>query len=372
MAGIYIHIPFCKQPCSYCNFYFSTSLVFKEKLIAALISELSLQSQFTNNQTIETIYFGGGTPSVLDAGELHSIINTIHKYYPVSDHAEITLEANPDDIEKNKLSDYKTMGINRLSIGVQSFYNEDLALMNRAHNSQQAESCIKISQDAGIENISIDLIYGIPGLDERKWKENLSKSDLYKVKHLSCYALTVEENTILFHQIRKKKINEPSNSTAATHFRILMDYASENNWLHYEISNFCKEGYHSRHNSSYWEGKHYLGIGPSAHSFDGNSRQWNIANNKKYIESIESGKIPAESEILSEQQKWNEYIMIGLRTSNGIDLNYLEHKFPQFIKNFYKNLKTANQSYFTKTEKGIKLSEEGIYFADKLAADFFE
>jgi oxygen-independent coproporphyrinogen-3 oxidase len=371
MAGIYIHIPFCKQPCSYCNFYFQTTQYFKKSFITALSHEIILQKNYLNGAPIQTIYFGGGTPSVLTNSEIDTILNQISKHHQIAPSPEITLEANPDDITPNKIKEFKESDINRLSIGIQSFHQKDLQLMNRAHNANEAENCIKISQDAQIENISIDLIYGTPGLTQKKWEENLQKAEQFKVKHLSCYALTVEENTPLFHQIRKKKVKNPSDTLASLHFNQLLQFTQNHNWQHYEISNFCKEGYISQHNSAYWQGKNYLGLGPSAHSFNNHSRQWNIANTKKYIETINKNIVPYTIENLTQKQKWNEKIMIGLRTSWGINLIELQELFPDFTEQFYKTLKTKNQNNFIQTPQNLKLSKKAIFFADQIASDFF-
>jgi oxygen-independent coproporphyrinogen III oxidase len=371
MAGIYIHIPFCKQPCSYCNFYFSTSQHFKADFLKYLEKEIEMQQDYLENEEINTIYFGGGTPSILSAKEISTILEKINKHFKVNHESEITLEANPDDLTKEKISTLKTSGVNRLSIGVQSFFEEDLKLMNRAHSAYEAESCIKLAQDSGIENISIDLIYGTPGLSNEAWKKNLDYSEKYNVKHLSCYALTIEENTPLFHQIRKKQIAHPDDAMAAKHFQILMDFAETNNWWHYEISNFCKDGYISKHNSSYWQGKKYLGLGPSAHSYNAVSRQWNIAGLKKYIDYLEVGKLNFEIEVLDKNQRWNEYIMIGLRTSWGLDRHYLKANFPEFIEQFSRLISQSNPDFFSISDEKICLSKSGMFYADKIASDFF-
>lgn len=371
MAGIYIHIPFCKQPCSYCNFYFQTTTYFKKSFLKALNQEIILQKNYLKNNTIETIYFGGGTPSVLSATEIDQIINQISKYHKISQNPEITLEANPDDISTTKIKELKIAGVNRLSIGIQSFHQKDLKLMNRAHNVTEAENCIKISQDSNIENISIDLIYGTPGLTQKNWERNLQKAEQFKVKHLSCYALTVEENTPLFHQIRKNKIKKPTDTLASLHFNQLLKFAETNKWEHYEISNFCKEGYLSKHNSAYWQNKKYLGLGPSAHSFNSHSRQWNISNTIKYIDAINNTQLPFEIENLSLNQKWNEKIMIGFRTSWGLNLHTLQQEFPQHIENFYKTLQQKDSSHFIRSTESIKLSAKALFFADQIASDFF-
>lgn len=371
MAGIYIHIPFCKQPCSYCNFYFSTSLYFKEQFLTALNKEIHLQSKFLDYEIVATIYFGGGTPSLLSAVEIEHILNSIYKNFKVEKDVEITLEANPDDLTSSKLTNFKKAGINRLSIGTQSFFNDDLKLMNRAHNSDEALQSIQKAQDIGFHNISIDLIYGIPSMSKEKWLENLTIAFSQNIQHLSCYALTVEENTPLFHQIRKQKIEAPSDIEASAHFDILMDFTRDKNWVHYEISNFCKEGYISKHNTSYWQQKKYLGLGPAAHSFDGKNRQWNIANNKKYVESLKNDIIPFEVETLSEKDQFNEAVMIGLRTMWGVNLNQIATKFPGFYAPLLMQLENIDKSLITLKKNHLKLTQKGKHFADRIAADLF-
>lgn len=371
MAGIYIHIPFCKQPCSYCNFYFSTSLYFKEQFLAALNNEIKLQSNFLENEKVATIYFGGGTPSLLSATKIEHILNSIYKNFKVEKDIEITLEANPDDLTSSKLTDLKKAGINRLSIGTQSFFNDDLKLMNRAHNSNEALQSIQKAQDIGFHNISIDLIYGIPDMNREKWEKNLEFAFSQNIQHLSCYALTVEENTPLFHQIRKQKIKAPSDIETSSHFDILMDFAKNKNWLHYEISNFCKKGYISKHNTSYWQQKKYLGLGPAAHSYNGKDRQWNIANNKKYVESLKNNIIPFEIERLSQKDQFNEAIMIGLRTIWGVNFNETATKFPEFHATLLKQLKNIDKDLITFNENHLKLTQKGKHFADRIAADLF-
>lgn len=371
MAGIYIHIPFCKQPCSYCNFFFTTSQYFKDSFIAALLKEVELQKNYLNHEEISTIYFGGGTPSLLSSNEISTILEKIYSTFKIVSHPEITLEANPDDLTREKILQLKEANINRLSIGIQSFFDQDLKLMNRAHNSVEAETCIKFSQDVEITNISIDLIYGTPGLTEEKWIENLNKAENFNIKHLSCYALTVEENTPLYHSVRKKKTPPPNDSDASKHFEILATFAQNNHWRHYEISNLCKDGYISQHNSSYWLGKKYLGLGPSAHSYNHHSRQWNIANMKKYIETLNHNKLNYEIENLTPEQQWNEKIMIGLRTDWGLNLHELQNQHPQFYQQFLQSLTNYSPELIEISQNTIKLTKQGMLYADKIASDFF-
>ncbi len=322
MAGIYIHIPFCRKACYYCNFHFSTSLQSLEKMVEALHVEVRLRKSYIN-QPVETIYFGGGTPSLLSINHLKSIISAIHTHYNVSSTAEITLEANPDDINTLTLQSWKEAGINRLSIGVQSFFDDELQWMNRNHTAQQSLKCIKQAQDNGFENISIDLIYGTPSLTEQQWMQILQTATSLNIPHLSCYALTVEEKTALSEMIKKKTSSPVNTDSQAEQFLKLIDFLTMKGYEHYEISNFSKPGWRSKHNTSYWLGKTYLGIGPSAHSFNKTSRQWNIANNALYIKAIQQKTIPYTIEQLTLTQQLNEYIMIALRTMEGLDLNYI-------------------------------------------------
>jgi len=323
-AGIYLHIPFCRQACVYCNFHFSTSLKHKDELLKAMQVELEMMRDYLNGAEIATIYFGGGTPSLLTADEINRLMDAIFKFYPVLNPDEITLEANPDDLDKIYIRSLKNTPINRLSIGVQSFRDEDLLYMKRAHNSNQADYAIKAAQDAGYTNLSIDLIYGIPGLKDNDWKEALNRVKNLKIPHFSAYALTVEEKTALHHAILNKKSLPVDLSQAAVQFEILMMQAAINGYDHYEISNLALPGHKAIHNSNYWSGMPYLGIGPAAHSFNGASRRWNISNNPLYTKSLLTDrKLTFEEEILTHTEHLNEYIMTSLRTSGGCDLDYI-------------------------------------------------
>ncbi len=373
MAGIYVHIPFCKKACHYCNFHFSVSLKNKNDFIAALLKEIKLQQNYLQLEPIETIYFGGGTPSIVEKAELQQVIQQLHASFTIEAGAEITLEANPDDINKEKLAAWKEAGINRLSIGIQSFFEEDLQWMNRAHNALQAKSCIALAQQAGFYNLSIDLIYGTPGLTDDKWSQNVLAALAMGIPHLSCYALTVEPGTALQKMIAQHKKEEVDTEKQARHFILLMDWLQSAGYEHYEISNFAKPGHRSRHNASYWAGKKYLGLGPSAHSFNGNSRQWNIANNALYIQSLQENIISFEEEKLTPIQQLNEYIMTSLRTREGLDLQ-------QVVKNFGETVSKQiqhNSSRFITGEKLLlnghllQLTKEGKLFADGIAADLF-
>jgi len=373
MAGIYIHVPFCRKACHYCNFHFSVSLKSKNDFIAALLKEMGLQQNYLQQEAITSIYLGGGTPSLLEADELQQIFRRLRALFTIAPDAEITLEANPDDISPVKLQAWKAVGINRLSIGIQSFFERDLVWMNRAHNAVQARHCIVLAQEAGFGNLSIDLIYGTPVLTDEQWQENVSTAIAFNIPHLSCYALTVEPGTALQKMIIQHKKEDTDTEKQARHFLLLMDWLQQADYEHYEISNFARPGSRSRHNSSYWAGKKYLGLGPSAHSFNGSSRQWNIANNGLYIQSVEKNILPFEEEILTDTQRLNEYIMTSLRTQEGIDLNYTALTFGE---NARQQLQT-NSSKFIATEKlqlnreALQLTKEGKLFADGIAADLF-
>ena len=385
MSGIYIHIPFCKQACHYCNFHFSTSLRYKNELIAALLKEMEIYASpqtFISDKTeqallekgitvpdiIETIYLGGGTPSLCTKDEIQSIIEKIHSVYKVSLGPEITLEANPDDINEEKLNDWRETGINRLSIGIQSFFEEDLQWMNRAHNSQQAVDSLQLAINT-FKNITIDLIYGTPGLTNEKWKQNVDKAIAFNIPHLSCYALTVEPKTPLQKFIQQQKMEDIDPDKQSEQFLLLMQWMEEAGYEHYEISNFAKPGFRSLHNSSYWSGKNYLGFGPSAHSFDGNARWWNIANNSSYIDSINKGILPIEKEILTATQKLNEYIMISLRTVEGLNLTKLSKAESDELRT--KSGKYIESGHLRLENNFLRLTWEGKLLADGIAADLF-
>ncbi|MFV0209565.1 radical SAM family heme chaperone HemW [Empedobacter stercoris] len=372
MAGIYIHIPFCKQKCSYCDFHFSTNLHNKSNLVKAINKELLLRKNEIS-QPLETIYFGGGTPSILSEIELESIFETIFKNYSTQNLKEVTLEANPDDLNQEKLKFLKSTPINRLSIGVQSFFEEDLQLMNRAHNAQEAERSIKLVQDFGFDNITIDLIYGSSTTTNDMWMKNLQKAINLNVPHISSYALTVEEKTILDHQIKKGITKPVDEDRQNEQFQLLVDTLTSNNFIQYEISNFGKENYFSLHNSNYWKGIHYMGIGPSAHSYNGKSRAWNIANNTKYIQAINQNNLPQEIEVLNEAERFNEMIMIGLRTIYGIDVDRINSEFSQPILDlFYQEInQLIKENLIIKQENKIILKPESKFFADGIASRLF-
>ena len=317
MSGIYIHIPFCKQACHYCDFHFSTSMKKKDEMVLAIAKEIEMRKNEFENETVETIYFGGGTPSVLQIADIKFLIDVVYKNYTVIENPEITLEANPDDLSENRIIELSNNRINRLSIGIQSFFEDDLKMMNRAHNSAEAKNCLEIATQY-FNNISIDLIYGIPGMSNKKWKQNIETALSFRINHISSYALTVEPKTALKKLIEGGKIAQPKDEVASEHFQILLETLEEHGFIHYELSNFGKENYFSKNNSAYWLGKKYIGIGPSAHSYNGKNRSWNVSNNAIYLKYIQENKLPSETEILTKTDQYNEYIMTGLRTLGRI------------------------------------------------------
>jgi oxygen-independent coproporphyrinogen-3 oxidase len=372
MSGIYIHIPFCKQACFYCDFHFSTSLKKKEDMIVALVKEIELRKDEIENTSIETIYFGGGTPSVLSTKEIEVLIAAVYENHSVVEAPEITLEANPDDLSEEKIIALSKSRINRLSIGVQSFFEKDLKLMNRAHNSKEASSCLSIASQY-FNNISVDLIYGIPGLSNEEWKENIQVALSFGVPHISSYALTVEPKTALESLIKKGEIKKVDDALAQEQFHVLIEVLAKENFIHYETSNFGKKGFFSKNNASYWLGKPYLGIGPSAHSFNGNQRSWNVRNNAKYIKAILGNSLPIERETLSEIDCYNEYMMTGLRTIWGVSLEKVALdfgvKFTDYLEKQSKKYITEELLYL---ENGIlRPTAKGKFLADGIASDLF-
>jgi len=372
MSGIYLHIPFCKKACNYCNFHFSTNQQKMDDLVQALVQEIALQQPYLSDE-VETIYFGGGTPSLLKPAQLNWLLETIRHYFTVKPDAEITLEANPDDIEPAILHTWKKAGINRLSIGIQSFQETDLAWMGRAHNALQAKDCIRLAQEAGITNLSIDLIYGGPTLPHENWKLNLQTAIESGVPHLSCYALTVEPKTALALKINRLELPEIDTQHQSEQFSMLQSITADAGYEQYEISNFALPEKRSKHNSSYWSGAHYLGLGPSAHSFNGVSRQWNISNNSLYIQSIQKGEVPFEKEVLTTVQQTNEYIMTALRTVEGISAEKLdsiaqESVFAEVLTDAQKYI---NQGMMELTDKQLRITPAGKFMADGIAADLF-
>ena len=372
MSGIYIHIPFCKQACYYCDFHFSTSLKKKDQLISALAKELRLRKDKFKNSTVETIYFGGGTPSLLSIEELQFLIDTVHENYSVATSPEITLEANPDDLFEEKIIELSQSPINRLSIGIQSFYEKDLKLMNRAHNAAEAKKCLEIATQY-FDNISLDLIYGIPNSTSKEWLDNIKTALSFGVPHISSYALTVEPKTALANFIDKGIIDDVDDEVAHQQFHQLIEQLEEAGFEHYELSNFAKPGYYSKNNSAYWLGKPYIGIGPSAHSFNGDQRAWNVKNNSIYIKKIEANQLPLEIETLSQNDKYNEFVMTGLRTIWGVSLSKIEDKFGLHYKNFL--IKEAqfyiNEQLLYIEKDSLKATKKGKFLTDGIASELF-
>ena len=372
MSGIYIHIPFCKQACNYCDFHFSTSMKKKDEMVLALTKEISLRKNEFENEIIETIYFGGGTPSTLQIADCRFLIDEVYKNYKVSENPEITLEANPDDLSEDYLIALSKIGINRLSIGIQSFFEDDLKMMNRAHNSAEAKKCLEIATKY-FDNISLDLIYGIPGMSDEKWKQNIETALSFGIPHISSYALTVEPKTALNKLIQTGKIAEPKDEVASAHFMILMETLEANGFVHYELSNFGKPDYFSKNNSAYWLGKKYIGIGPSAHSYDGISRSWNIANNSLYLKFIADNKLPNETEILSVADRYNEYIMTGLRTIWGVSLDRIQNEFGQDYLDYLSKQaqKFLNDDLLFIENSILRPTKKGKFLTDGIASDLF-
>lgn len=373
MAGIYFHIPFCRKACHYCDFHFSTSLQSRQAVLQAMLGELEARKDYLQGETIHSIYFGGGTPSLLSVEELQQFLNECARHFHLSPDAEYTLEANPDDLDLEKVKQLRSAGFNRLSIGMQSFYDEDLLYMNRSHTAAHAEQCIQLARDGGFTNFSIDLIFGYPLLSDAKWAHTVEKVIAHAVPHISCYAMTVEPRTALASFIQSKKVPPMDAAQSAAQFEYLMEELRNAGYLHYEISNYCLPGQRAIHNSNYWKGIPYLGIGPSAHSFDGNSRQWNVANNALYLRAIEQGEGLYEQEILSRVQKTNETIMTSLRTMEGLPFAVVES---QMEAEAYQTWKVMVHDYAAKGLLRIEadiavLTDEGKLLADAIAAELF-
>ncbi len=374
MAGIYIHIPFCRKACTYCNFHFSTSLQQKKNFLDALHHEIKLRRDFLKEgQSIETIYFGGGTPSLLESDEIKAIMDALQENYLISSDTECTLEANPDDITTSGVKAWMQAGINRLSLGVQSFDDAELGWMNRAHTSSQSLQSIDEIQEAGMQNFSVDLIFGSPLQSQDSLEKNTQLITSKKIKHISCYALTVEPRTVLFQQVKKGQTADTNPEQQANDFLFLMNYLQDAGYEHYEISNYALPGYRSKHNSSYWQGLPYLGLGPSAHGYDGiNKRRWNIANNSIYIHELLNNRLPFEEETLEPVQQLNEYIMTALRTAEGISLERVSNKFGDIKEEALKNkVSGLNPENISITDGKIRLSDAGKLFADGLALSLF-
>lgn len=373
MAGVYIHIPFCRKACHYCDFHFSTNLSYRSEMTAALRRELFLRKDYLEGEEVTTIYFGGGTPSLLDEGELDGLLDTVAKYHRVARDCEITLEANPDDLDEAKVPALKRTAVNRLSIGVQSFFDEDLRWMNRTHTAREALASVGRVLDAGYTNLTVDLMYGYPLLTDEKWLHNIRTFLSLDIPHLSCYNLTVEEGTALAAFIRKGREIPPDEGQGAAQFGLLMDEMEQSGFLHYEISNFCRGQAYSRHNTAYWRSKFYLGIGPSAHSFNGSSRQWNVAGNQRYLKALQRNEIPCENEQLSPDDRLNEYLMTGLRTVWGVDLLRVSADFGPAARADLERAATAylHKGWLKKEETRLTLTRPGKLYADRIASELF-
>ena len=372
MASVYIHIPFCKQACNYCNYHFSTKLEKKDLLINSLLKEIQLRSNELKNNKVNSIYFGGGTPSILKKSIIKSLIDSVRHNFNLDKKIEICLEINPDDIKDGDIENYIEIGVNRISVGVQSFFDSDLALMNRRHNSEQATNVIeKVKKN--LKNYSIDLIYGIPNMTIEKWSKNLQTAISFSPPHISAYALTIEENTVFSDWVNKKKINLLSEEEVLNQFNFTLKFLEKKGYDHYEISNFGKRNFYSKNNESYWLGESYIGIGPSAHSFDGKYRSWNISNNIKYINNIKLNKLPVRREKLSKNDKFNEYIMIGLRTIWGVSskrvLNEFGKDYLSLIKEkSKKHIKSSNLFWDGEI---LRISNKAKFLTDGIASDLF-
>lgn len=374
MAGIYIHIPFCKQKCHYCNFFSQASLKNKSGFLNALHREIAFTSNYLLGEEINTIYFGGGTPSLLLFSEINEIIQKISQFHNINPGVEITLEANPDDLNQDYLFNLKKTSVNRLSIGVQSFYDEDLKYLNRLHDGERAKKSICDALEFGFQNLTIDLIYGIPGLNSEKWVENINICLDFSIPHISAYSLTVEPHTALFHLIKQGKVVSVNEEMAIQQFRYLSEKLRTEGYLHYEISNFCKQGYISQHNSNYWNGNKYLGLGPSAHSFNGFSRQWNVSSIQKYIEGIQKEEQIFEMEILKLEQRYNEYVMTSLRTIWGCDSKFIKNEFGNdFWLHFLNEAESETILGNLHEDSGVFfLTDRGKLFADGIASKLFK
>jgi oxygen-independent coproporphyrinogen-3 oxidase len=372
MAGIYLHIPFCKKACHYCNFHFSTQTTHIEAFVTAILKEIELQKGYLN-EPIKTIYFGGGTPSLLEPSQLKQILEALYTHFEIAPTIECTLEANPDDIDATQLAVWKNIGINRLSIGIQSFQAPALAWMNRAHTIEQSHAAVELAHAAGFDNISIDLIYGTPNLSDAELIADLDWIEKYKINHVSCYALTVEEKTALKKMIALAKIEAVDPEKQAKHFEIVTDRLEAMGMEHYEISNFARPGHRSQHNSNYWSGIPYLGLGPSAHSFNQVSRQWNIAHNALYIQSATMGALNFEMEYLTEANRYNEYMMTQLRRLEGFDLDFVKTHFGNsYFEHTLQVMDTVDtKHYFMQVGNRFALTKEAKFLADGIASDFF-
>ncbi|MGM0665722.1 MAG: radical SAM family heme chaperone HemW [Bacteroidota bacterium] len=371
MAGIYVHIPFCKKKCHYCDFYKTLDTGMAESYIRALVKEMTLQKDYLENKKVKTIYLGGGTPSVLTAAQVREILEKLGAAFDVSEDAEITMEVNPDDISRVYARDLKQAGINRISLGIQSWNNDILTFLNRRHTADEAEQALKDILASGIDNISVDLIYGIPGLQAGQWKDDLQKTVNLDIKHISAYHLTIEEDTMLGKMKKTGNFKEISEEESERQFNMLIDICRKNAFVQYEISNFCKGEWYSIHNTNYWKQEAYLGLGPSAHSYDGESRQWNVADLQAYLRSIDKDAVPSTVEVLTQKDKYNEYIMTSLRTMWGINIDMVEEKINKESRDYLNNLATRFVKYGMMTKKGsqLMLTDQGRMISDNIISE---
>lgn len=372
MSGIYIHIPFCKQACHYCDFHFSTSLKKKEEMVMALVKEIQMRKMELEKEQIETIYFGGGTPSILSLKEIQVLIDAVYENFNVTESPEITLEANPDDLDDDTIIQLANSPVNRLSIGIQSFFEEDLKLMNRAHNAMEAKRCLQTATQY-FDNISLDLIYGMPNMSNEKWLQNVQTALSFGVPHISSYALTVEPKTALKKLIEKRVVEAPKDEVAQEHFLVLIEELEKNGFIHYELSNFGKPDYFSKNNTAYWLGKKYIGIGPSAHSYNGKERSWNVANNALYLKAIQENNLPNEIEVLTKTDRYNEYIMTGLRTIWGVSLKRVEFEYGErYLLYLLEQSKKYIHSEHLQIEADVlTTTKKGKFLSDGIASDLF-
>ena len=368
MAGIYIHVPFCKSKCAYCDFYSIANTKLTDVFVDAILKEIDLQKHYLGNEIVKTIYFGGGTPSILKVKQIEKILNKIHKEFNTDKNNEITLEANPDDLSKDYLKLIRNSGVNRLSVGIQSFSDSDLQLMKRKHTVNQSVSSVKCAQDIGFNNISIDLIYGLPDLTLEKWGENINKALNLKIQHISAYHLTIEPNTLFHKYYKNEKLNLPSEDESLDQFKLLKEKTAEKGFLQYEISNFAVDGFISLHNTNYWMGVRYLGLGPSAHSYNLSSRQWNIQNLHVYLDEILQGKLAYEVENLTETEKYNDFVITSLRTMWGLNTEKLNKEFGEKYKNHFlnKSEKMIDKNLMVKSADNFTLTENGMFISDNI------
>lgn len=371
MAGIYLHIPFCKQACTYCDFYFSTSLSTKDAVIGGIVKEIKLRKDYLTEKNIDSVYFGGGTPSLLSEGDLELIFQALREQFSLKQNTEITLEANPDDISPEKLKLWHKLGINRLSIGLQSFNNQELKWMNRAHTAEESVSSVKLAQDAGFDNITIDLIYGSKFQTLQSWEETLRKAIDLKTQHISSYNLTIENKTVLGVNYKRGKEPAVNDELSGNQFLTMVEELTKAGFIHYEISNFGKEGFFAHHNSNYWLQKHYLGVGPAAHSFNGISRQWNINNNPQYIKALKEGGVYFEREELSLEERYNEYILTRLRTIWGCDLEEIKNLFGTKTEEYFKQQVEKKITYLEEKDGIYTLKSSAKLLADGIASQLF-